>query len=307
MIQDVVIIGAGLSGSLLSSLFPRQRYAVLIVEKSKSIGGRLSSKPVGCGLADYGCQIFNPKSKEGKTLSEMLYKKRLLHYTNIKELKDSFICKYGLSKIPQYLSLDTPTLTNTRITNIKRIEGIWHLKSDNHIIKSRIVIFTMPPNQVSELLSENDLDSSLNIPKVRYHSFYTITFSSSSIFQFSSSVSNAHFAWIINNRKKGVLNSKNIYTVNTSDSFAKELTQIQINSRFKIIKSKLSNYGFRKVRHKSIHFWKYAYIKTKSNIKKSWNPDLGLGACGDGYGMGNIDGAITSSKSLYEKIISFLN
>ena len=53
---EVVIIGAGISGSYLAKILNEKKIRVLIIEKSKSVGGRFSTKNVGAGLADYGCQ-----------------------------------------------------------------------------------------------------------------------------------------------------------------------------------------------------------------------------------------------------------
>ena len=61
---DVIIVGAGLSGSYLAKKINELGLNALIIEKSKSIGGRFSTKPVGRGLADYGCQYLKPKTKE---------------------------------------------------------------------------------------------------------------------------------------------------------------------------------------------------------------------------------------------------
>ena len=58
---DVTIIGAGITGTYLSSLLKSQGLEILIIDKSKSIGGRFCTKPVGGDLADYGCQILEPK------------------------------------------------------------------------------------------------------------------------------------------------------------------------------------------------------------------------------------------------------
>ena len=307
MIHDIVIVGGGISGTYLSSLISRERHSLLIVEKSKSVGGRLCSKPVGAGIADYGCQVINPKSKQAITLTKKLFQNKLLRKSNIKELNDSFICRYGLSKIPKYLSLGVPTLNNTKITKIERKKGTWFLRSENHLIKSRIIVFTMPPQQISELLFQNNIKNKLIIPKVQYHSFYTITFSSSSVFKFSSSITEKNFAWIINNKKKGIFNLDNIYTVNTSEELTDKLLQTDSLERENIIKRKLSNFGFRNIEHQKSHFWKYAFTRKRSNLECSWNSNIGLGACGDGFGKGNIDGAISSANLLLNNIITYLD
>ena len=42
-IVDIIIIGGGISGSYLSSKLKKHGYKVLIIEKSKGVGGRMLS------------------------------------------------------------------------------------------------------------------------------------------------------------------------------------------------------------------------------------------------------------------------
>ena len=54
MTFDVIIVGAGLSGTFMSTLLREKKKNVLILEKSSGIGGRLSTKPLGSQIVDYG-------------------------------------------------------------------------------------------------------------------------------------------------------------------------------------------------------------------------------------------------------------
>ena len=109
---DVIIIGSGISGCFLAKKLQEKNLNVLIIEKSKSLGGRFSTKPVGSGLADYGCQYISPKSEILKQLMEDLLRKKLINDIEIEKNKKVYICPYGLNKIPFYLSLGISSVTN---------------------------------------------------------------------------------------------------------------------------------------------------------------------------------------------------
>lgn len=61
---DLLIIGAGLSGLMIAKTL-RQREDerdILIVDKGRSVGGRLATRRIGPGLADHGAQFFTVRS-----------------------------------------------------------------------------------------------------------------------------------------------------------------------------------------------------------------------------------------------------
>ena len=305
--HDVLIIGGGLSGSFLGSLLVKKGLDVLIVEKSRLLGGRCSSKPVDGGLADYGCQIIKPKSNTTRLLLEDLHKKQIISFSNMFDPQSSYIGNYGISKIPQYFSLGVPSLTNTKIVRLKYHRGFWHAYSENKSFISKTVILTMPSEQVKTLLSKSTPKRDLNLPKLKYHSLYTCTFSSTSDVKFMESTDHKDFSWIINNTQKGIHNSRPIYTVNTSDRLTTRLQFFDEIEKLNLVNEALIKHGFSQVIDLKVHFWKYAFTEGKSPLKYSWNPEYGIGACGDGYGHGNIDGAITSAYHIKDQIIHLLN
>ena len=100
---DVIIVGAGLSGTYLAKKIKKLGLNTLIIEKSKGIGGRFSTKPAGEGIADYGCQYLKPRTKELSELIQSLKIKNLIKKSNILKNNETFIAPYGMNKIPQYL------------------------------------------------------------------------------------------------------------------------------------------------------------------------------------------------------------
>jgi predicted NAD/FAD-dependent oxidoreductase len=58
----VLIVGAGLSGLVAARELLRRGHTVEVVDKGRSVGGRLATRRIGPGLADTGAQFFTVRS-----------------------------------------------------------------------------------------------------------------------------------------------------------------------------------------------------------------------------------------------------
>lgn len=58
--EDVVVIGAGISGLTAAHQLQQAGYRVLVVDKSRGLGGRLATRRVGSTAIDHGCRYLMP-------------------------------------------------------------------------------------------------------------------------------------------------------------------------------------------------------------------------------------------------------
>ena len=300
---DVIIVGAGLSGSYLARKIKELGLNTLIIEKSKGIGGRFSTKPVGSGLADYGCQYLKPKTKELSELIQSLKNKNLIKKSNILQDDEAFIAPYGMNKIPQYLSLGVSTLLNQKVSSIKKTSSNWKIKTNSFLLKSKILVLTMPINQVSELLKVSDL-AITDMPTADYKSFYTITFQNMDTIGSKPVLKNDFAPWICNNLLKGLSMDQNTFTVNINEELSNTLLNIEDNKKHELIKRHLKESGFKNFSFYNLHYWKYAFTEGQNNITNYFNEDNMLALCGDSFSVGQADGAVVSAQKTFEKIRS---
>ena len=300
---DVIIVGAGLSGSYLARKVNELGLNTLIIEKSKGIGGRFSTKPVGSGLADYGCQYLKPKTKELSELIQSLKNKNLIKKSNILQDDEAFIAPYGMNKIPQYLSLGVSTLLNQKVSSIKKTSNNWEIKTNSFLLKSKILVLTMPINQVSELLKVSDL-AITDMPTADYKSFYTITFQNMDTIGSKPVLKNDFAPWICNNFLKGLSIDQNTFTVNINEELSNTLLNIEDNKKHELIKRHLKESGFKNFYFYNLHYWKYAFTEGQNNITNYFNEDNMLALCGDSFSVGQADGAVVSAQKTFEKIRS---
>ncbi len=60
---DVIIIGAGLSGLTAAERLAANGRSVLVVDKGRSVGGRLATRRIGSAVLDHGAQFFTARSE----------------------------------------------------------------------------------------------------------------------------------------------------------------------------------------------------------------------------------------------------
>ncbi|NJL49588.1 MAG: FAD-dependent oxidoreductase [Leptolyngbyaceae cyanobacterium SM2_5_2] len=65
---DVVVVGAGLSGLTAAQALRQAGYGVLVLDKSRGVGGRVATRRVGEVPVDHGCRFVQPAPGPNSTL-----------------------------------------------------------------------------------------------------------------------------------------------------------------------------------------------------------------------------------------------
>ena len=303
---DVIIVGAGMSGSFMSSLLREKKKSVLVIEKSSGIGGRFSTKPIGSQIVDYGCQYIKPKTATSVRLAGKLENLGLLSEINLDTNKRVFIAPFGMNKIPQYFSRNIRVLSKTLVKRISYKKNGWEVFTDAGTFSSSSVVLTMPIAQVETLLRNSAVENFI-LPKVDYLDFHTCTFISDihsidDVFD-----KNDLFPWICNNSKKGLRNTKNAFTANVNKDTTQRLKDLSTEQKLEIVEGLLSNSGFENIKGLNVHYWRYAFADNQDNPDYFFEESTGLGICGDSFSIGKIDGAVKSAKLLCIQLFNYLD
>lgn len=152
---EVIIIGGGLSGIMAArTLMENGVKDVLIVEKSKSVGGRLATRRIGEGKADHGAQFFTVRSPElQEDAARWLEAGWVKHWFGTPYPR--YTSTAGMNALAKQLAQPIPVKLNTRVSSIlDGRDGPLEVELENgERITANHCIVTAPAPQSLQLLT----------------------------------------------------------------------------------------------------------------------------------------------------------
>lgn len=321
MVVNVLIVGAGLSGLMAAHTLIDKGYSVKLIDKGRSVGGRLATRRVGAdGLADHGAQFFTVRTPALEAYVIDWLSKGLVYVwgtgwsdgslkRTVTDGHPRYVTRGGMNKLAKLLAQDLDVVVDTRITAIERYNDNWALTDNkDQGYTGRAVLLTPPVPQSLELLTQ----SSVQLDEEDLSALSKITFgpcvcgiheiegavdlpSPGAIQNFA-----ADIYWVADNKSKGI-SGTTIVTTHAGAKYSRmnwetpetELVNelesaiqpyLQNGSRIKSTQLKKWRYSVPLVTHP------YEYLLAKGH------PPLAF--AGDAFGgRGRVEGAFTSGIS----------
>jgi renalase len=167
---DVLIIGAGLAGLTAARALRAAGRRVLVLEKSRGLGGRAATRRWEGWPVDHGAQFFTARSPEftaevGDWLARGVCFEwsRGLHRASAQGPRppdgDNFpryACREGISSLGRALAGPDPSfvLRQAKVVSVRRQQTLWEVHAeDGRNFQSPALIMTPPPPQSAALLA----------------------------------------------------------------------------------------------------------------------------------------------------------
>ena len=161
---DTLIIGAGLAGLTLARELSGRPGKTVVIEKSRSVGGRLSTRRSDAGNFDHGAQYLTNRTAGFSKLIDQLSQSGNLAAWN-PDGKDSahrwWVGRPGMSAVGKALAKGLDITYQTRATHIARQDGkiLVHTQDtdgDGPVYRASRVVAAVPAPQALDLLEPLD-------------------------------------------------------------------------------------------------------------------------------------------------------
>jgi renalase len=165
--QDILMIGAGVAGLTVARELHHSGRDVLVLEKSRGLGGRSSTRTVNGTRVDHGAQYFTVRGENfQKQVNLWLEQGHLkiwshgFHRLTDKGLEapssgyPRYVFSNGMNTIGKLLGEGLKIRTQTKVTQMRKEENHWVVSSDTgETFAATTVILNMPAEQALNLCS----------------------------------------------------------------------------------------------------------------------------------------------------------
>ncbi|BAY31693.1 FAD dependent oxidoreductase [Nostoc carneum NIES-2107] len=166
---DVAVIGAGMAGLVCAQQLRKAGYSVIVVEKSRGLGGRLATRRLQGTSADHGACYLKPKGELLQGFVDLLCNASVLQIwtDTVYEFKTDigiippesrsprYVAPQGMSAIAKYIAPGLDIVLNQRVIALNATENSWRLtlESSNEEITANALVVAIPAPQAFALLA----------------------------------------------------------------------------------------------------------------------------------------------------------
>jgi predicted NAD/FAD-dependent oxidoreductase len=233
---DVLIIGAGISGLLCATELQAQGARVLVVDKGRGVGGRLSTRLMSGARIDHGAQFFTVRDPRLQPYVERWLAAGVIREWFRQAPWDNNPAGYprycgvsGMNALPKYLAATLDVRSGEKIDSLVRTNDRWIARSQqDRSFTAEQLILTTPLPQALLLMATTGLNwAGQQLPHLQ-HCRYAKGLATLAILDAPSRIpdpgaikpSTGPLAWIADNQMKGISPEVTALTLHATPEFA---------------------------------------------------------------------------------------
>jgi len=327
-VTDVVIIGAGITGLAAASVLENDGMSVMVIDKDRTVGGRMTTRRVGPGLADDGAQFFTVRDPIFESIVNDWLEQGIVFVwsygfndgsleTAPTEGHPRYAAHGGMGALARHIASGLRDVrVNTPIATATCDDKGWILQDeDGQIYTGNALLMTAPVPQSLRILDEGATvltrDDYVVLSGIEYAP------SLAGVFWVEGTVTlpypgaiqrkDANISWISNNHEKGISPDAQLVTVQASDDYSIQMWSAPDDRILNALRTDLEIFmrDGATVREAQLKRWRYSRpttpLQERMLIADNEPPLL---FAGDAFGGPRVEGAVLSGISAAERLIS---
>ena len=320
---NIAIIGAGLSG-LTAAHALKDKANVSLFDKSRGVGGRMSTRYAGDYEFDHGAQYFTARDPRfQKTvlkgigqgviapwMGRAFYKKETDLVPDIGG--DRFVGAPRMNSWAKELAKGLNITLGARVSRLIRSNAQWMLELEDGASRGDFdyIICAVPSVQARDLLPA-EFSGMAAIEATQMNACFALMIGLEEYHDFgwdSLRVNDNVNAWLaVNSDKPG--RNQNVTTLmihaapdwsNTHADADRHWVQVEMETSV----SHLCGINIAAAPHKALHRWLYASVSSSPKQAALWDPNMSLAACGDWCLGGRVEGAYLSGLAAADSLLN---
>ena len=327
--KRVAIIGAGMAGTWCAERLRREGLEVVVFDKARGTGGRMSTRRADDRQFDHGAQYFTARDPLFRSIvSEWVergvvarWNARIVALTGGHVEPDPrpgirYVGVPTMNSVQRHLARDLAVQLETRITRIVRSDRGWRLWSEDGTDcgEHDVVVCTQPPEQIKPLYHSIAPELSIHLGKARMTGCIAVmvTFADPMPVEFDAAfVRGSALSWIANDGSKPQRPDEHNWVLHAapdwSDAHLDDDPAEQLGPLLRAMAEALDPKNppeLPDVIHAAAHRWRYAAPSVTIKRRSLFDESLGLGAAGDWCNGPRVEGSFLSGEELAQRILA---
>jgi renalase len=319
--RSIAIIGAGLAGLSCAQALTAQGHQVQIFEKSRGVGGRMSTRNFETWACDHGAQYFTATDSAFQQQvarwqaagAAALWEAQVTSFESdgwqpIKPSVGRFVGTPSMTAPAKQLAKDLTIHSSTTIDQLLREGQVWKLHSKEHGLLEQTfdtVLLAIPSKQAEALVqAHSDALFQRCQDAVMAPSWALMVYANARLpLDFDAAfINQGMFSWIARSSSKPQRTSGEAWLAHAStewslahENMPKEEATALLAAGFEALT------GYRPLTFQS-HLWRFARLGHATHHGHMFDNTLQLGLCGDWTSTEKVEGAWLSGQALARDI-----
>lgn len=312
--KSILIVGAGLAGLTAAFELSKQGYQVTVLDKGRGVGGRLASRSIEGARFDHGAQYFSVKTPEFQSFASFLENTNQVQKWLPNETFEHprYVGLGGMNSIAKLLAQSIDVRTNEKVISIEKTEKGCAVNTEKgNQYDADVLILTMPAPQTLALMEASNLnlpnDIDLTLHAITYDPCLALMITLHQPSKVPSNggivLHNQPIAWIADNQQKGISALPSV-TIHASVPFSKQYLDGDLQEAATLLLKAAEPWiPAELVNTWQIHRWRYSLASKRFNKPFLFtNQPFSVYFAGDGFGIGNVEGAFLSGLAVSQDI-----